>query len=395
MVNYLRMAMRHLSKKRFRTWLTIGAVAIGVTSVVVIACIGNLGKDLIQNEIDQLGLGSIMLSVQRKDTGVVLSNEDYASVQQMPEVESAIPVLMQYTQSRACGLVTSCAVWGIGPGAEQVISLEILYGRMVNASDIAEAGDVCIVDESYAQTMYKRSNIVGKEINLTIDGHRRTFTVIGVAKSGGGLLQGMISQIIPTFVYLPYTTMQIASGSDKLDLIAVKVDENYDPEVAGEHIVRSLDLENGGSGSIKGENVAAQKESLGNVLSLVSMILTAVAAISLVVAGLGIMTIMLVSVNERTREIGIKKAIGAGRRTILFEFLTEAFLLTSMGCLIGFLLGFGSVFIVTAFLGLSFEIDFAMAGGLILFATLIGLIFGAYPAYLAASMRPVEALRHD
>ena len=395
MLRYLRMAVRSLGRKRFRSWLTIGAVAVGVTSVVAIACMGHLGKEQIQQELDQLGLGSVMLSVQRKDTGVTLSNEDYETVQKLPEVDGALPVLMQYTQSRACGLVTQCAVWGIGAGAEQVIALQLLHGRMVSAADVAEAGAVCIVDESYARTMYRRSNIVGKEIVLTLDGQRQTFTVIGVVRSGGGLLQGMLSQILPTFLYLPYTTMQAAAGSDALDLIAVQLDEGCDPAAASERMVQLLDRRKGGEGLIRGENVAAQKENLGQVLNLVSGILTAVAAISLVVAGLGMMTVMLVSVNERTREIGVKKAIGAGRGTILLEFLTEAMLLTLTGSLLGLLFGFGGAAITAALLQLPFHLDPAMAGGLLLFAMGIGLLFGAYPAYRAAGLHPVEALRRE
>ena len=176
------------------------------------------------------------------------------------------------------------------------------------------------MDEAFSRSVYARSNIVGKKISMRCGGVEQTFSVVGIIKTGTGLLQNLIGEYIPTFIYVPYTTIQTSSGRDDFDEIAVKIRPGYSAESVGKLIVKHLDLSKGTSGAFVSNNLAKQKDGLMRILDLVTLILSAVGAISMLVASLSVMTVMLVSVHERTREIGIKKALGATRGAIKLEF---------------------------------------------------------------------------
>ncbi len=219
--------------------------------------------------------------------------------------------------------------------------------------------------------------------------------MVGIVKTGTGLLQNVIGNYIPTFVYIPYTTAQNSMQREDYDQIAVKVKSGGDAENVGKLIVTRLDSINGTTDAFVSNNLAKQKDGLLHVLNIVSLVLSAVGAVSLLVAGLSIMTVMLVSVRERTREIGIKKALGATRGAIMTEFLFEAVMISLIGCAIGVAAG-----LVVSLLGAEyFHIPFAARPDLILlavgFAVLSGTVFGVYPAYQAARLKPADALRQD
>ena len=209
-------------------------------------------------------------------------------------------------------------------------------------------------------------------------------------------MQNMLGEYVPSFLYLPYTTMQSASGQDHFDRIAVRAAEGEDPDRVGEEIITQLCQTSGRSESMcTVENMAKQKEGLNRIMDLVTLVLSAIAAISLVVAGLGIMTMMLTSVNERTKEIGIKKSIGASEGIILLEFLIEAFTLSLVGSIIGAGVGLGIVLICCAIGGIPMAINWTLTWAVIGFTVLLGVLFGVYPAAIAAKLRPVDALRFE
>ena len=195
-------------------------------------------------------------------------------------------------------------------------------------------------------------------------------------------------------VYIPYTTLQDLTGRDNLNQIAVRVSEQENVELAETRIVQALERSSGQSG-YRTDNLAVQKERLGSLMDIVTLILTAISGISLLVSGLGIMTIMLVSVTERTREIGIKKAIGASRSRILMEFLAEAMIISFLGGAFGILLGYAAVTAGMALMGVAPVIDGSTIAFLMLFSMATGVLFGVYPALKASRLRPVDALRME
>jgi len=395
MREYIKCALRNLGRKKLRTVLTVASIAIGVASVVLISTIGDVGKFAINNELNSLGLGSLSISVSKQRTDLALQQGDLEIIENMRQVESAIPIIVEYSSLSMRGLVANVAIWGIDEGANQIISLSPNYGNLFTRSDIASESNFCLVDSNTAKGFYGRENIVGKQMRILIGGSYEDFTVVGVVQSGGNAMQNLIGEYLPMFVYVPYTTMQRLLGRSSFDRIAVKVHDSAVVDQAAKDIVKGLEYANRTKGGYNAENIAQQKDNLNNLLSIVATILSSIAGISLVVAGLGIMTVMLVSVNERTREIGIKKSIGASRGIIMSEFLVEAFTISSIGSMIGVVVG-----VLLALIGcMLFHIEVLLNVRMILFtvtfAVVSGVICGVYPSWIASNLRPVDALRYE
>ncbi|MFR1477605.1 MAG: ABC transporter permease [Hydrogeniiclostridium mannosilyticum] len=292
-------------------------------------------------------------------------------------------------------MATQALVWGIEPSAREIVSLKVLHGRMVNQQDIRSYSNVCLVDESFAKNAYGRNNIIGKKIQISCNGTLEEFEVIGIIKTGSGLLQNFMGNYIPTFIYVAYTTFQRSLGRESFDQIVVKVKEGSDLEEAGKQIVASLEQYNSVQNAFAANNLAKQRDDLSNMLEIITLILTAVGAISLLVASLSIMTVMLVSVNERTREIGIKKAIGASRSSIMVEFLFEAVLISLIGCLTGLLLGYAISASGATLMEITFPLNSKTILPSVVFSLVTGIVFGVYPAYKASKLAPVDALRME
>lgn len=394
-IDTLRLSFKNLGRKRSRTLLTVAGIAIGVASVVLIASIGDIGKYTVNQEIESLGVGGVMISGNSKTAGAELSAPHLEAIRQSGAVDSAIPIVVDYTKSYMRELMLDTVVWGIDYGAGQVISLDPLHGRLITKNDVQSARRVCVVDQNIAQAYYKRDNIVGKTLTLQFSGGYEEFEVVGVVASGGTLMQGLMGSMIPSFVYLPYTTMQSLSGKEGFDQIAVRIREGVDEDVAGAQLVSICNGTSGISGGFKAENVQNQKDRLGGILDTITLVLSAIAGVSLIVAGLSIMTVMLQSVGERTREIGIKKSIGASRRDILWEFLVEAFTISVIGSLAGTATGVLLLVIGCLPFGISVRFNVELILFCIVFSILTGVVFGVYPASIASRMRPVDALRHE
>ena len=395
MIDYLKSAFRNLGRKSVRTFLTILGIAIGVASVIIIANISQCGTNALSSEMDSLGLSGLTISTSNAAHNVSLNDDDLSVIQKLNSVEQAAPIMTQSSDVTVRNLNTPALLWGIDAKAADIVSLQVIYGRFLNQKDISTFSNVCLVDQSYSKIIYKRENIVGKKISILCGGIQQEFTVVGIVKTGTGLLQNFIDSYIPTFIYIPYTTLQESSGRNDFDEIAVKIRPGSDADDVGSLIVNRLNSSNGTSGAFLSNNLAKQKDGLTHILDIVTLILSAVGAISLLVASLSIMTVMLVSVNERTREIGIKKALGATRGDIMKEFLLEAMLISFIGCFFGIAVGY----LISCAGASYFHISIGIRPDIMLLATgfsvLSGTIFGVYPAYKAASLKPVDALRQE
>ena len=378
-----------LKRKRLRSLLTISSIAIGTAMVVLILCIGHVGTTAIGDELASMGVDGLSVSAEEG-----LSMDALTAIRGLPAVRQAMPLSLQFAATvndRGTYSVVGC---GIDSGADQVISLELLYGRMLTQGDIAAQAAVCVVDESLARDAFGRANVVGQQLTLLYSDASTEVTIVGVSATGSSLLQNVTS-LIPYMLYLPYSTQQMVTGIYHFDQIAVRLTEGTTAENANKAIRREL-LYSGES--IKGlmtQDLATQRERLERVMDIVSLALVAIGGVSLLVSGFGILTVMLSSVNERTREIGIKKAIGATRMRILMEFLAGALLLSLFGALAGLVLGGGAVLIGCALLGFPPSLPIMELAGVLVLTLLLGAAFGAYPAYQAAGLHPVEALRYE
>lgn len=396
LINFAMMCIRHLYRKKSRLYSTVASIAIGVSLVVTVSFMGEIGSEIITQEIESFGIGSLTLSVNKNISSVSLTSDKLEMIREVDGVEDAIPIIMEYTQAHLKDLVSSVALWGIESGSNQIISLSAIHGRLLSAQDILERKYVCVVDENMAVAFYGRSNIVGKSAQFVINGEKHSFEVVGVVASGGNIMQNMLSGYIPFFAYIPYNILQENSGKAGFDQIAISLVEQERADEMGEQIIRNLTGQDSEKTSMYNiENMFVQKEKLNRIMDTVRLLLISISAISLIVSGLGIMTVMSASVTERTREIGIKKAMGARDRIILSEFLIEGCTISFAGSVMGCTVGMLAVIGASAALGIRFVASAEIPLVCILIATVIGAIFSVKPAMSAAALNPVDALSFD
>ena len=396
MLDIIKCSLKNLTRKKIRSFLTILGVSIGVASVIVIGNISQCGSSAITGELDSLGLGGLTItSNSSNSTPCFLSYDELKVIKQNNYVKQASPIMMQNTNVYTGFNQTNSFLWGIDSKVNQIISLQVLYGRGINSSDVKSYSNVCMVDQNFSKAMYGRDNIIGKKISIQCGNIMEEFEIIGIIKTGNGILQNVIGDYIPNFVYIPYTTMQNATGRKSFDQIAVKIKEGSNVDTVGEDIVRSLSRINGINDGYHSNSLSKQRQGLNNIMNIVTVILSSVGTISLFVASLSIMTVMLVSVNERTREIGIKKSIGASKKNILLEFLTEALLLSIIGCIVGSIIGMTVSYIGAWLFGINLMLRMDIIIMAILFSVITGIIFGVYPALKASNLKPVDALRAE
>lgn len=386
------LSLRNIKRKKFRTVLTIAGIVIGVASVVIISTIGDIGKIVLDKEFASLGMDSLAISSNERTLPSTLTEKDLKEIKKLDIVDQAVPIITEFAQVKMKLLKTNAMIWGIDKTAEDIVMLTNKHGRFISDEDSLNTKSVCVVDEKLANDFYGRSNIVGKTINITFSTGEIPFEIIGVVETGGNIMQGIMGEYVPSFIYIPYTTIQRYSGRSSFDQIAAKINPEYDVGKAEEELLQVIQTSQQNE-NYKVENLADQKDKFNSILDIVTLILSMIAAISLLVSGLNIMTVMIVSVNERTKEIGIKKSIGAKKSNILFEFIIEAFAISVLGCIIGCI--FGLLFVASGCY--LFNIPFFVSIDKLLFYSIvtvaIGTIFGVYPAIIASNLKPIDALR--
>ena len=387
-----RLAVKSLVRKWSRTCLTVGSITIGVTLVVIVSVISNVGTQAVSAELDSLGMSG--LSISAEEDGAALSEESLQVIRSVSGVDTAMPLMTGTTSATLRGISQNVLLCGVDAGSAQVVSITLKHGRLLSRGDVKGASMVCVVDEAFAKEAYARGNIVGKSLLLRIDGTAYEFEIVGVAEAGSSLLQNLNSYV-PGIVLVPYTTVGQLTGKSEFDQIAVRAQPGADLDQVETQVLSALERASGVRDGYTAENLSKQKDRLNSLMDIVTLILTIISGISLLVSGLGIMTIMLVSVQERVREIGIKKAIGASGRRILFEFLAESVVISLLGSVVGILLGGGAAWIGLRAFGMPFSLSPVRLLGLIGFCVGIGALFGVYPAVKASKLWPVEALRQD
>lgn len=393
-IDIIKNSFKNIIRKPARSLLTTIGISIGVASVVIIGNISNCGTVAVSSEISSLGLGGVSIS---SDLGrnSIISMKELNLICKVKGVNNAMPVIVRNSEILAHDTISNAIVWGIDSNADKIISLKPIYGRNINKADVKCCRNVCMVDQNFSKFLYKRDNIVGKKISISTENSHEDYEIIGIVKTGSGLLQNVLGDYIPNFIYIPYSTIQNSLGTENFDQIAVKVNEDANVDAVGNKIIKVLEKESGQTGGYKANNIVKQKDGLIRLMNIITIILSAVGAISLVVASLSIMTVMLVSVNERKREIGIKKSLGAKRKNIMTEFLLESLFITVFGSIWGIIIGF-LISYIGAFIfktTLSVRLDIILTA--MLFSIFTGTLFGVYPAFKASKLNPVDALKNN
>lgn len=395
------MALESIKSNKMRSFLTMLGIIIGVSSVITIMALGQGGKNAITGEFEKFGAATINIKVNgsKATDGDNITLDDVRQIKEKVDtVKYITPVSQKGGATVASDTKTRKAY--ITGGNVDILNFEtsdLLYGRFFNEREYLEGKSVAVIDEDTAKALFGYTDVVGKTIKLSIKPSVKKATVIGVTKGMGGPFGGSDDNI-PAFITIPITFMKtLSSGElsiDSLSLIATNQDNG---ESAGNGAVNILESRhnNRGKDIYKAENALKQLERINKVINIFTAFIGAVAAISLLVGGIGVMNIMLVSVTERTREIGIKKAIGATTGVILMQFLTESVIISAIAGTIGIVVGIVGAEIIGIFAKIVPYISITVILGTILFSSAVGIFFGIYPAKKAAKLDPIDALRYE
>lgn len=381
--NTLRLALRAILANKMRSFLTMLGIIIGVTSMVMLVSIGQGATGSVTNAITSMG--SNLLTVSVTDEDVSLSREDYETLEAYDAIEGVAPYITTSGVMRAGSNYTNVSVYGVTESFLEVAGLAVQAGRGIAPSDLTWRTGVAVIGVDVAGELFESYDVIGKTV--TMDG--RTFTIVGLLEESGSDLTGSLD----TRVLIPLTTGQRLADSSAIN--ACYVEAASGTEVALAQTLTELHLLEltHDEDAYDVYDMSSLLDTLDDVMSTLSLMLGGIAAIALLVGGIGIMNIMLVSVAERTREIGVRKAIGARRIHILLQFLIEACALSLLGCLFGIALSALGLAVFSAVADMTIRIEWRAAVAAVAFSALIGVVFGSYPAAKASRMTPIDALQ--
>ncbi len=403
-------AVGGLRTHKSRSVLTILGIVIGITAIILVMSLGEGAQNLILSQVQSIGSKTIAIVPGRQPKGPTdiiatltdsLKPKDLEMLKKkanVPHLAKIMPIVFG-SQTASYGSETyRPTIFGVTDLFAKIYDVYPSEGRLFSEDEIKGFSDVVIIGSKVKDELFGNDEALGQKIKIK----GKNFRIIGIlGKKGQFLFLNFDEAAI-----IPYTTaQQYIFGIKYFHRIVVEADEEKNVEATVENIKATLRDSHGVSDPSKDdffiETQAQAMETIGTITNVLTMFLAAVAAISLLVGGVGIMNIMLVSVTERTREIGLRKALGATEKNILLQFLLEAVILTALGGIIGILLGASLSFLVSLILGnylaLNWAFVFPIQGALLGLgvATGVGLIFGLYPARQASLKSPIEALRYE
>ena len=395
------MALGALSSNRLRSALTMLGIVIGNASVITLVGVGKGAQNLAEGQLSTLGANVLFVVPGNNDTrrrGIetpktLVLEDANAILEQVPSISRIAPQITLSETVRARDLSATATISGITPDFLAVRRFDMAQGRFFSEADMQGARNVAVLGPDIAERLLPGGYPIGKEVRI----RNQSFQVVGIMASKGAFL----GQNQDDAVYVPLSTMvSRLSGRDptfgtSLSFVSVEAKDERSVSAAKFQITNLLRLRH----KILREDdfaVRSQKDALsivGTITGGLTLMLGAIGAISLLVGGIGIMNIMLVSVSERTQEIGLRKAVGARSNDVLLQFLIEALVVSSLGGLVGSLLGLGAVMAVAAVTPLPAAIGLWNVASTVALSGSIGLFFGVVPARRAAKMDPIVALR--
>jgi putative ABC transport system permease protein len=404
----IKTAVKGLQTHKSRSALTILGIVIGVTSINLVMSLGAGAQDLILGQVKGLGATTVTVipgkisfgpsqaastmndSLKEKDLNLLKTKAN------VPNATYVMPMVVGSGQAVFGSNVYQVAVFGSGEKVPEIFSIIPDDGYFFSEDDVRSRSAVVVIGHKVKQRLFENDQAVGQKIRIK----NNTFKVVGVLPEKGS------SSSFDDTVFMPYTTtQQYITGTKYYSRIVVTADTEANLKSTVNDVTNTLrdshNITNPDKDDFSVVTSADIAKTLGTVTSALTAFLAAVAAISLVVGGIGIMNIMLVSVTERTKEIGLRKALGATDADIQTQFLLEAVILTAIGGIIGIILGSGLAFVISIliskFAALDWQYVFPISAAILglVVSTLVGLIFGIYPARQAARKSPMEALRYE
>ena len=388
-----KMALRSIGANKMRAGLTMLGIIIGVLALVVLVSLVNSTTDSITSEVSSLG-SSLLTVMIKDDHGTPLKLDD---LQVWIDEDDAIAAISPYASSNSTGKYgqenAGFSLTGVTGDYMEINGQKLVQGRYINLADVRNSSRVCVLDETSAKDLIGFIDCIGEEVSF--DGVK--YKVIGVIEAEDSIASFFSSSLN---AYIPYSSLVRLSSSTGTAITTLYAGpaDGYTVAQAEESLKTFLlDRFDDDENAFRISSVNIIEEAMNKVSSALTVLLGSIAAISLIVGGIGIMNIMLVTVTERTREIGIRKAVGASHRTILVQFLIEAVMLCMMGCALGIFFSWAIlqiVSIITIDTSLSFRLQGNVVLWSVIFCFFIGLVFGLYPANKAAKMKPIDALHY-
>jgi len=404
---------RSLTHGKMRSILTMLGIVIGIASVIILMSIGQSAQDLILGQVQGIGSNLVIItpgapsgkgfSPPASAQGIIITslvNQDVDSLEREPSINAAAPMVNGQAEVVYGNNNKTVSFQGVSASMFVVRNLAISQGSYFTKGDVDSGSHVAIIGPDIAKTLFGASL---NPLNKTIRLKDVSFRVVGVLEKGGtgafGVDQGNV-------IIIPITVAQKQLlGISHLNTILVQANDSYDINFVKSRITSALRQDHGITDPKKDDfNIQTQEDILsilGTITSVLTIFLAAIASISLIVGGIGIMNIMLVSVTERTREIGLRKAVGATNVDILQQFLIESTLLTLLGGIIGIAAGAAVVglvyFVISTFFSIGWVFAFPISAVLLglTVSGVAGIVFGIYPAYQAGKKNPIDALRYE
>ncbi|WP_353095355.1 ABC transporter permease [Tissierella praeacuta] len=398
----IQVSLSAILANKMRSLLTMLGIIIGISSVITVVALGEGSQKMIDKEFEQFGAGRAYLFMNWRENYSMkdlLTHGDIDVIKKnfADDIEAILPSVQDRGKLRSKNKKIDAILTGANENYIKIENVDVINGRYLTDEDVKGKRSVAVVDKEMALEAFGRTDVLGENIDIEFGESQFSLVIIGVYEKPKSRLQGMGEKSFGS-VFVPYTTLeQMMWRGDYIWDAQMSIRKGADTKAISDKIIKLVERRHGNEGENKYmiQTAEGELESMNKITGIITMVIGAIAAISLLVGGIGVMNIMFVSVTERTREIGIRKAIGARRRDILLQFLVESVIVSGIGGIIGTIIGMGLAYIISGFINIPPSVSIGTIAIAWLFSAGVGIFFGIYPANKASKLNPIDALRYE